>query len=678
LSHLFSLIFLIVVFFSYVSAGLDTDSGMDFVSCGEDGSLVVWQGTESIQSIPHPNTLWCVLGWKTTFPTTNDHFGDIITAGQDGVLRIFSKHDSYRDNSISLQLINDFLHEVIQAKAAKRNGPSAEDLAKAPKWENRGSIPGKSEHQIHVFNRDGSLIAAEWNSGSWVFVGEVTGQKEDNEPGTISTNDAGFINGKPFDHVFPVEIETSTGLRTLQLGYNNAENPFVAAQRFINENTLEQHYLAEIADWILARSGGGGNQNTKRNQQRQQQHHQQPSQEEPFPMGSEPMVVDSTPQHPKQIFTHVVHSLAIFNDLPNISKLMTKLKEINESIQGIAPSLKITDHEMVLLENLLTTIENKSYYHSSVIKPEEYLAVMAIFNRWFDNASLKNHLFILYDILRLIMIHPHAFELMKTNARVQSTFASFFQKTNSILLAVMEFHQNGKVATNGGDASSKKEEEMISYQVLMTLLRYFTNLLKHEIVVTSIIMNPTHSINSNNNNAAVKQSFEEILFNLNYFYYFSPTKAHKLIRLSIVSFFNNLFYLIFRHHNLTLIEWFMKNSSSSPVLNYCSCYLTTFIHHLVYEILTQEKEQSLVLLRAFEIVFTLVNYSKWKNFADNFSSLKDFMVKEYLNKPEIRKGLEENHKFWEAKHKEGIQSNNFPELMSCFRELMNLEQVKEL
>jgi hypothetical protein len=42
---------------------------------------------------------------------------------------------------------------------------------------------------------------------------------------------------------------------TLQLGYNNGENPFVAAQRFIDQNSMEQHYLSQIADWIIARTG---------------------------------------------------------------------------------------------------------------------------------------------------------------------------------------------------------------------------------------------------------------------------------------------------------------------------------------------------------------------------------------------------------------------------------------
>jgi phospholipase A-2-activating protein len=73
----------------------------------------------------------------------------------------------------------------------------------------------------------------------------------DFESSNIETS--GNVGGEFFDHVLPVEMETPRGLRSLNLGYNNGENPFVAAQRFINQNELGQNYLQEIADWIIAR-----------------------------------------------------------------------------------------------------------------------------------------------------------------------------------------------------------------------------------------------------------------------------------------------------------------------------------------------------------------------------------------------------------------------------------------
>merc|ERR1719223_617861 len=81
-------------------------------------------------------------------------------------------------------------------------------------------------------------------SGAWVVIGEVMG-----------TGEGGEINGVHFDHVMPVEIEPPNGLASLKLGHNNGENPFMAAQRFINDNNLDMSYTSQIADWITARSG---------------------------------------------------------------------------------------------------------------------------------------------------------------------------------------------------------------------------------------------------------------------------------------------------------------------------------------------------------------------------------------------------------------------------------------
>ena len=60
-----------------------------------------------------------------------------------------------------------------------------------------------------LFNKNDSLIAAQWSMASqvWIEVGEVT-----------NSGDNGSVNGISYDHVLPVEMETSNGLMNLQLG----------------------------------------------------------------------------------------------------------------------------------------------------------------------------------------------------------------------------------------------------------------------------------------------------------------------------------------------------------------------------------------------------------------------------------------------------------------------------
>ena len=100
-----------------------------------------------------------------------------------------------------------------------------------------------------MFNKDGRAIAAQWSAsgGTWIEIGEVTGTNEN----------AGTVDGVSYDHVFPIEVEdpATGGVRKLQIGYNNGENQFVVAQRFIDANELPQYHLAQIADYIRQRAG---------------------------------------------------------------------------------------------------------------------------------------------------------------------------------------------------------------------------------------------------------------------------------------------------------------------------------------------------------------------------------------------------------------------------------------
>ena len=45
------------------------------------------------------------------------------------------------------------------------------------KWEQRGSTPGTKDQDVKVFNKNGTMIAAQWSadSATWIEIGEVTG-----------------------------------------------------------------------------------------------------------------------------------------------------------------------------------------------------------------------------------------------------------------------------------------------------------------------------------------------------------------------------------------------------------------------------------------------------------------------------------------------------------------------
>lgn len=72
----------------------------------------------------------------------------------------------------------------------------------------------------------------------------------------MGSSEGGMVDGESFDKVYPIEVEGQAGsVRKLEIGYNNGENPFVAAQRFLDKNQLPQSYLGQIVDYVTKRAG---------------------------------------------------------------------------------------------------------------------------------------------------------------------------------------------------------------------------------------------------------------------------------------------------------------------------------------------------------------------------------------------------------------------------------------
>eukprot|EP00595_Chromulina_sp_UTEXLB2642_P003601 CAMPEP_0196767736 /NCGR_PEP_ID=MMETSP1095-20130614/41911_1 /TAXON_ID=96789 ORGANISM="Chromulina nebulosa, Strain UTEXLB2642" /NCGR_SAMPLE_ID=MMETSP1095 /ASSEMBLY_ACC=CAM_ASM_000446 /LENGTH=303 /DNA_ID=CAMNT_0042136341 /DNA_START=1287 /DNA_END=2195 /DNA_ORIENTATION=- len=286
-----------------------------------------------LQAIPHPSCVWCVL------PINSQ--GDFITGDSEGVVRYFSKDAALTSLDTSIQLTNQLINRVIEEKKKRESGPSSEDLAKATKWEQSSQHRGKSEGQVMLFNKNNVLIAAEWSvaSGTWIEVGQVSGKANQ-----------GQINSVSFDHVLPVEIDTPSGPRDLQLGYNNGENPFVAAQRFIDTYELSQGYLQQIADWILQRTGQSstpsidlsGNSNST----------------------STPSTVASKPS-----FSQIIQVYLVFDEIPGSfkTKAISKIEEFNNEIANSSSVQSLSVNDIAALNSSIKVLSETSYYHSSKI-----------------------------------------------------------------------------------------------------------------------------------------------------------------------------------------------------------------------------------------------------------------------------------------------------------------------
>lgn len=415
-------------------AALETVSGMDFISCGEDGSLCVWAAGELTQSLPHPNSVWTA----TALPRTSIE-GAFITGCHDGQIRVFARATEALKNNSLVQTLNvNFVEEVAAKRQAAQQGPSADEIAKAARWEDRGNhLRGRKENDVMVFNKDNTLIAAQFNSGSWVIIGEVTGK-----------GDGGYIDSVWYDHVLPVEIETSTGPQSLQLGYNNAENPFVAAQRFIDKYGLGQSYLAQIADWIQQRAGK--NQAPTLGESSGASRHSNNNNN----CAASPAVSNQY----SPAFSAKIDGYVVYDELPNQAKLLAKLQELNSTNNDGSGALDAAS--LAHVENAVKVLWETSRYHSSQISHAELQAILRL-----SSCYSWEKRFIAFDLLRVLILHPQSAETLAIPAAGQ-TIHSVVQTSIAFLTQLLQ-----------GQASSTLSAVQ---NTLLTTSKALANLLRSE------------------------------------------------------------------------------------------------------------------------------------------------------------------------------------------------------
>lgn len=330
------------------------------VAGAEDGHLVSWNvgdSSTSPQVIAHPQCIWSVFALPN---------GDFCTCCDDGILRIFTKAE---ERLASEEERDTFAKEVQALKQKQSNGPSAEEIAKLPLWQDNALNRGKSEGQVQVFNKDGIAIAAQWSAASqtWIEVGQVMGN---------AGQDSGTINGTQYDHVLPIEVDqTGGGVAKLQIGYNTGENPFVAAQRFIDDHMLPQHHLNEIADYIRQRVGN-----------------------EAPTLGMDtgaPAAITGTPVVSYEYLPSPGYKQFGLSD----KAAGTMLEKMKKKILEFG---KLAESEVLTLETLLGTLEATNRFHSSKISDSELKVVVDMLD-W-----EKDQVFPALDLARLIALHPDA------------------------------------------------------------------------------------------------------------------------------------------------------------------------------------------------------------------------------------------------------------------------------
>ncbi|XP_052774869.1 phospholipase A-2-activating protein-like [Mya arenaria] len=211
-------------------------NGQDFVSSGEDRTVRVWKDGECRQTINHP----CLSIWSLCVMAN----GDIVSGASDGILRVFTCDPA---RFASTEELKTYDEQIAQSQVPQdirpEELPGLEALTK----------PGAKEGQTKmVRNAEGKVELYGWESGiqQWKKVGDVVGSSG----GTTASSGKTLYEGKEYDYVFSVDIEE--GKPPLKLPYNLTEDPWFAAQMFIEKNNLSQAFLDQVANFITENTKG--------------------------------------------------------------------------------------------------------------------------------------------------------------------------------------------------------------------------------------------------------------------------------------------------------------------------------------------------------------------------------------------------------------------------------------
>lgn len=85
-------------------------------------------------------------------------------------------------------------------------------------------------------------MSRQWSNveNSWTKIGEVTGG--------VGQSQKQMYNGQEYDHVFDVDFKD--GAPKLKLPYNNGQNAYEAAQKFLFANELPLEYTEQVVEFI--------------------------------------------------------------------------------------------------------------------------------------------------------------------------------------------------------------------------------------------------------------------------------------------------------------------------------------------------------------------------------------------------------------------------------------------
>ncbi|KAJ7296394.1 hypothetical protein O6H91_Y126500 [Diphasiastrum complanatum] len=223
-------------------------------------------------------------------------------------------------------------------------------------------------------------------------IGELVDGPEDSITGKV-------LNGVTYDHVFDVDI--GDGEPTRKLPYNNGQNPYDVADRWLLNENLPLVYRQQVVDFITQNTGQrlpqldstfvdpytGANAYVPRQQQSQK-----------------PSSVSSSKEDKASSLKHIPKKGMLVFDTAQFDGIGKKIIEFNASLQVEEPTTAVLkENDVARLKAIILVLKDTSHYHASSFADADFNLLTAILCSWPIQC-----LFPVLDLLRMMLLHPQA------------------------------------------------------------------------------------------------------------------------------------------------------------------------------------------------------------------------------------------------------------------------------
>jgi hypothetical protein len=379
-----------------------------FATCNEDLVVRIYGPAGKIADVPHPgellhfhrasakppgptSPLCTTFGAGTPWAAAGLPNGDLATASgqasrRNGHVYVWSA-DPAR-GSVDDMVLTRFATDMVpppppKAPADDESGSSGAGSGGLPDgvsisgpYESRDLLAGSKDGAYGFFRRaDGAIMVCAWSSaaGIWTDVGTLA---DGDDVGMTGSSEAAVAGkGKQqWDYVRSVTMETPQGMRSLQLCFNDSDDPNTVASAFLMQHSIGVESFEEVRNFILQQKASA----------------------------------PSRPRAPIEAAQHLVHlpirAFAYFTTV-DWKKVLPKLTELNSAVAADADAavaaLACTSAELESLRQLSDVLAAVGRYHASSVPVEAVRVLFRKLLRW-----PLDRVFPAVDFLRVLLTHP--------------------------------------------------------------------------------------------------------------------------------------------------------------------------------------------------------------------------------------------------------------------------------